>query len=123
MRQYETLIQLVGPRELFPFRRHAYSNQVISYSTTQITDRLDQGRKLAEQLGKIGIFIAGIAGVVAPLSLLTSFYGMNVQELTSQANGTLFGFWQVGIPLFLLTTISVVFGGVWVLTKSHQTTK
>lgn len=75
---------------------------------------------VAEKFAKIGMFLAGLAGVVAPLSLLTSFYGMNVKELTEGATGTLFGFWEVGIPLLLVTAISVAFVILWMMTGSKD---
>ncbi|KAL9103039.1 MAG: hypothetical protein Q9163_001869 [Psora crenata] len=107
MKQYDALIQVVRYRKhqaplILPLT-HLLC-QVISYSTTQITKRLDAGGKVAEQFTKIGMFLAGLAAIVAPMSLLTGYYGMNVQELDPQATGTLFGFWQVGAPLLLLTT-------------------
>ena len=40
---------------------------------------------MAEQVGKIGMVIAVITGVVAPLSLITGYYGMNVKEFTPGA--------------------------------------
>ena len=97
--------------------------QVISYSATQITERLDRGREVAEQVSKIGIFLAGLAGIVAPMSLLTSFYGMNVKELTQGATGTLFGFWEIGIPVLLITAIAVAFIILWMLTGSMYPSK
>ena len=95
----------------------------MSYSAAQITERLDGGREIAEQVGKIGIFLAGLAGIVAPMSLLTGFYGMNVKELTQGANGTLFDFWEVGIPVLLVTAISVGFIVLWMLTGSKDSSK
>ncbi|KAF6220521.1 hypothetical protein HO133_002954 [Letharia lupina] len=105
-RQYDALVQLV-----------------ISYSTTQITERLDHGREVAEQFGKIGVFLAGLAGIVAPMSLLTGFYGMNVKELTQGATGTLFEFWEIGIPVLLVTAVCVAFILLWMMTGSVLTPK
>ncbi|KAI9814315.1 MAG: hypothetical protein M1826_002281 [Phylliscum demangeonii] len=90
---------------------------VISYSTTQITDRLDHGRKIGDRIAQIGLVIAGIAGVVAPLSLLTGFYGMNVQEFNTGSVITLFEFWQVAFPVALLTAVSVVAVAIWMATS------
>ena len=42
------------------------------------------------------------------MSLLTGFYGMNVKELTQGATGTLFEFWEIGIPVILVTAISPI---------------
>ena len=69
------------------------------------------------------MFLAGLAGIVAPMSLLTGYYGMNVQELSPQATGTLFGFWQVGVPVMLITSICVAFIAIWVLTHSNRGAK
>ena len=63
------------------------------------------------------MLIAVITGVIAPLSLLTSFYGMNVQEFSSGATATLFDFWEVGFPVTLLTAVGLVFLTVWVKTS------
>ena len=96
---------------------------MISYSATQITERLDQGREVAEQFGKIGMFLAGLAGIVAPMSLLTSFYGMNVKELTQGATGSLFEFWEIGIPVLFITAISVAFVLLWMMIGSKDTSR
>ena len=50
------------------------------------------------------------------MSLLTGFYGMNVKELTQGATGTLFDFWEIGIPVLLVTVIAVAFTILWMLT-------
>lgn len=65
------------------------------------------------------MFLAAVAGIVAPASLLTSFYGMNVQELTPGASATLFDFWQIAVPLILATGVSFAFIGVWSATKRN----
>ena len=94
---------------------------MISYSTTQITERLDYGRTVAEQFSKIGVFLAGLAAIVAPMSLLTGYYGMNVKEMSPGATATLFQFWQIGVPMLLTTGVSVVFITLWILTRSERT--
>lgn len=104
MNQFQTLIQLI-----------------ISYSATRITERVDQGSKIAEQFTKIGIVIAGVAGIVSPLSLLTSFYGMNVQEFTSGASISLFDVSKIGLPLFVATFICFVFTAMWVMINPAKT--
>jgi len=48
----------------------------------------------------------GHSGAAQPADRLLR---MNVQELTSQANGTLFDFWQIGIPVLLVTSVCVLF--------------
>ena len=122
MRQYDALVQLVSLISHLPQRRILnIASQVISYSATQITERLDGGREVAERFGKIGVFLAALAGIVAPMSLLTGFYGMNVKELTEGATGTLFGFWEIGIPVLLLTAVSVAFSVLWMMTGSEAT--
>lgn len=63
------------------------------------------GYELAERLTTIGVVIAMVTGLVSPLSLLTSFYGMNVEEFVAGAPLSLFDFWKFGIPLLLLTGI------------------
>ena len=69
------------------------------------------------------MFLAGLAGVVGPMSLLTGYYGMNVQELSPDTTGSLFGFWQIGIPILLITSISVIIVGIWALTVPKKATK
>ena len=100
--------------------KNLHTCQVISYSTTQITERLDQGRRVADQFSKIGMFLAGLAGVVAPMSLLTGFYGMNVKEFTSEATATLFDFWQIGIPIVLAAGLCLAFLTIWALTHTER---
>ena len=60
---------------------------------------------------------------MAPMSLLTGFYGMNVKELTQGATGTLFDFWEIGIPVLLITAIAVAFIMLWMLTGSKYPSK
>ena len=57
------------------------------------------------------------------MSLLTGYYGMNVQELTQGATGTLFDFWQIGIPVLLVTAIAIAFIMLWMLTGSKYPSK
>ena len=93
---------------------------MISYGTSQITSRLDRGRDVAERFTKIGMVVAGLAGVVSPLSLLTSYYGMNVQEITPGATKTLYDFWSIGIPMFLILVVCSGFVAIWMLTNSKS---
>jgi Mg2+ and Co2+ transporter CorA len=79
--------------------------QIISYSTTQITERLDAGRTIAEKFATIGVVLAGVSALISPLALLTGYYGMNVQELVPGAGGTLFNFWQVALPVLLVCIV------------------
>ncbi|KAF2436224.1 hypothetical protein EJ08DRAFT_231807 [Tothia fuscella] len=93
---------------------------MISYSTAQITERLDRGRQVAEQLGKIGIVVAVITGFVAPLSLITGYYGMNVKEFTPEADLSLFDVWQIGTPIILVSVVGVTVLGLWILTGQKR---
>ncbi len=83
--------------------------QTISYGTTQITERLDSGRSIAEKFTTIGIILAGVSGLISPLALLTSYYGMNVQELVEGAPVSLFDFWQVAMPTLLVCFAGLAF--------------
>lgn len=87
--------------------------QVISYSTTEITQRLDRGRKIGEQFAKIGIIIATISAVITPLGLVTSYYGMNVKEFTNDSGLPLFEVWKVGAPVLLVVMVSSGFITLW----------
>ena len=69
------------------------------------------------------MFLSALAGIVAPISLLTGFYGMNVKELTQGATGTLFGFWEISIPVLLVTAVSVAFIILWMMTGSKDRSK
>ena len=60
--------------------------------------------------------VAGITCVVSPLSLLTSFYGMNVEEFTSDSKISLFNFWKGGLPVVLATVIPFTLLIVWLTT-------
>ena len=66
------------------------------------------------------MFLAVLAGIVGPMSLLTSFYGMNVQELVPGTTTTLFEFWQIGIPVLLITSVSVAFVTLWMITDAKK---
>lgn len=57
------------------------------------------------------------------MSLLTGFYGMNVKELIQGATGTLFEFWEIGIPVLLVTAVSVAFSVLWMMTGSKDRSK
>ena len=85
--QYESLIQMG-----------------ITYATTQITERLDSGRAVAERFATIGIFLGGVSSLLSPFALLTSYFGMNVSEFVGQEGGlsTLYEFWKVGMPLVVV---------------------
>ena len=90
---------------------------MISYSTASITERLDQGQKIGEQFARIGMIIAAITGIVSPLSLITSYYGMNVQEFTAGGNASLFEVWEVGTPMLLVSVLTTVFIALWLATR------
>lgn len=57
------------------------------------------------------------------MSLLTSFYGMNVKELTQGATETLFDFWEIGVPVLLVTAIVVAYIVLWMITGSKDTSE
>jgi len=63
------------------------------------------------------MFLAAVAGIVAPTSLLTGYYGMNVQELNPGTTATLFAFWQIAIPVLLATAVCFAFIGLWSVSK------
>ena len=123
IKQFENLVQTVrcAPTTLAKAKYPVsfIDPQVISYSATLITERLDLGSKVGEQLAKIGMFIAGVAGVVAPLSLLTSFYGMNVKEFNG-GSVSLFQFWRIGLPMLLFPTVFLGFFAVWMSTNTSR---
>ena len=100
-----------------------YFTQVISYSTSQITARVDSGAVIGDQLARIGMAVAGIACVMAPMSLLTGFYGMNVQEFTSGANTSLYDFWKNAMPVLLLALAVFAFLAIWLLTMKGPMTR
>lgn len=81
---------------------------------------MDQGRKLGEQFARIGMYLAGLAGFVAPMSLLTGYFGMNVQELVPGTNGTLFDFWKIGAPVLILSASCIIVVAIWMMTDSRR---
>lgn len=94
--------------------------QTISYSTAQITDRLHENRDVVERLTKVGLLIAVIAVVLAPFNLLVSYYGLNVEEFSTDAKLSLYSFWRFGMPLVLLTLVTICFIGVWLWTNGRR---
>ena len=48
---------------------------------------------------------------------------MNVKELTQGATGTLFEFWEIGIPVLLVTAVSLAFIILWMMTGSKDGSK
>jgi Mg2+ and Co2+ transporter CorA len=81
--------------------------QIISYGTTQITEKLDAGRTIAEKFATIGVLLAGVSALTSPFALLTGYYGMNVQELVPGGGGTLLNFWQVALPVLLVCIVGI----------------
>ena len=63
------------------------------------------------------MFLAAVAGVVAPMRLLTSFCDMNVNELMPGVGASLFEFWQMEVPIILGTGTCFAFVGIWMFTK------
>ncbi|KAI0166654.1 hypothetical protein GGR57DRAFT_447415 [Xylariaceae sp. FL1272] len=91
-RQHESLLQMM-----------------MSHSATKIATRLDGGQRLVERLTVIGLVLASTSVITAPLSILTAYYGMNVKEFVEGSTLTLFGFWQIAIPIIALSTAGVFF--------------
>lgn len=121
MQQLDSAVQKVRSSlhasALFLFLVLAMSNktlQVISYKTALAITEVAKGGILIERMTKIGLSIAAITGVIAPLGLLTSFFGMNVQEFTPDAKSTLFDFWKLGLSTVLVTTVGLTFIGMWI---------
>lgn len=115
-----TYTKVKQERQLCTTYTREFENMVqmaISYNTAAITSRLDGGRDAADRLTKVGVLVGVIACVVSPLGLLTSFYGMNVQEFQPGAGASLFQFWQIGMPVLLLTLIGSALVAVWMLTS------
>lgn len=84
-------------------------------------NHLDSSRDLADQFAKIGVVIAAVACVVAPLSLLVGVYGMNIKEITGDAaNVTLYEFLQVGLPLVLFILVCGALFATWVSTTGGK---
>lgn len=83
----------------------SHVQMMLSYSTTQIADRLDGGRKLAERIAAAGVVLAAISGLTSPLAVVTGYYGMNVRELTDGGSSSLFDFWTVAAPVIAIPLI------------------
>jgi Mg2+ and Co2+ transporter CorA len=92
--------------------------QTISFNATQITERLDSGRIIGERLTKVGLIIAATTSFLAPLNLLTSYYGMNIKEMTNDGLVNLFQFWNLGVLIALSTLVLMFFVSVWVWNRS-----
>lgn len=92
----------------------SHVQMMLSYSTTQIADRLDGGRKLGERIAAVGVVLAAVSGLTSPLAVVTGYYGMNVRELTDGGNSSLFDFWTVAAPVFTisLVVLAVMFARV-----------
>ena len=61
--------------------------QIISYGTTQITERLDNGRTIAEIFAMIGVLLAGVSVLISFGALDRLLRRMNVQEFVPGAGG------------------------------------
>lgn len=85
----------------------SHVQMMLSYSTTQIADRLDGGRKLGERIATVGVVLAAMSGLTSPLAVVTGYYGMNVHELTDDGNSTLFDFWSVAIPVIVISLVAL----------------
>lgn len=98
-RQFEHLVQMT-----------------LSHSIALIGDRLDEGRRMSELTTKIAIAVACVASIVAPLSVLTGFFGMNVAEFVPGTSLTLFDFWKTGLPVMLVTAVPICLVLLWTVT-------
>jgi len=70
--------------------------QIISYGTTQITERLDNGRTIAEIFATIHVLLAGVSALIS-FDAFDRLLRNDVQELVPGTGGTLFNFWQVAL--------------------------
>lgn len=80
----------------------------MSYSATEIVSRLDGSGKMTERIGSLGLILTGLTCIVTPLSLLTSYYGMNVGDFVEGASTTLFEFWRIALPTVTLSLAFLV---------------
>ena len=60
--------------------------------------------------------MAMISAVVGPLTLITGYYGMNVQEFVPDTTLTLVDVWEVGMPATAATIVFAVMTGLWIVT-------
>ncbi|KAK3686556.1 hypothetical protein LTR37_019695 [Vermiconidia calcicola] len=90
----------------------------LSFGTSQIVGRLDEGAIIAEKITKIGLVIGAIASMSATFGVLTSFYGMNVKELQEGAHGSLFDFWTLAVPVVFISVAAFTVAVIWLLTGS-----
>ena len=117
------LVQMVSPLALlnrYPqlsFEHSLMTAQVLLHQSTLMNQRLDRNNSSSEILTKLGLGAAGIASILTPLSFLTSYFGMNVEEFVPGTTLTLFDFWTVGIPTMLATAIPLLIACVWMCTK------
>ena len=75
---------------------------------------MKNGQGLTEKLTKIGLLIAIIAAILAPMNLLTSFFGMNMKDFSADGLASLFDFWRLSIPAALITIVGFIFAGSWI---------
>lgn len=80
----------------------------MSHNATAIVARLDSSSKTAEKLGTLGLILTGMSCIITPLSLLTSYYGMNVGDFVEGATLTLFGFWEIALPMVTLSLCGLI---------------
>lgn len=121
IRQFETWIQMVrlsAHKTQNLQTSHLTSSYTISFNATQITERLDSGRTIGERLTKVGLIMAATTGFLAPLNLLTSYYGMNMKSISNDGLVTSFQFWSFGLLVTLSTLVLMFFVSVWVWTRS-----
>jgi Mg2+ and Co2+ transporter CorA len=89
---------------------------IISFSSAQIALRLDQSRLIGEKFARLGLVVAMISAVVGPMSLITSYYGMNVHEFVPNTTLSLVDVWEIGMPVVIAAALFAVMTGLWVVT-------
>lgn len=90
----------------------------LSFGTSQIVGRLDEGAIIAEKVTKIGLVVGAIASMSATFGVLTSFYGMNVKELQEGARASLFDFWTLAVPVVFISVAAFTVAVIWLMTGS-----
>lgn len=88
--------------------------QTISYNTTKITQNMDSGQELTEKLTTIGLIMAVMAAVMTPMNLLTSYYGMNVSDFTTNTTVSLVDFWHWASFSSIVAVVSLGVTTAWV---------
>lgn len=91
-----------------------------SVTAASIAHSVESSKGLGQRFARISLVLTGLAGIVTPVNILTSFYGMNVQEFSPGAAVGLDQFWQVGLPVLLACAVAMGVLVVWMGTSSSQ---